>query len=466
MPQELSGARVAVIGLAGTGLAVAEVLTALGAEVIIYDRKSEVDLGEAVVRVRSLGAAVVAGTDDVDTSGIDLLVPSPGVPANAPSIVRALESGVEVISEIELAYQLARAPIVAVTGTNGKTTTTILIGRIFQAAGREVHIAGNVAAGDIKKPLVRAAFEASDSAVIAAEVSTFQLEWIKHFRPRVAVLTNVTSDHLDRHGSIEEYARLKARIFENQTADDWAVVNAENSISADLVPRLSAKVLTFARRSPVAEGAFVSGQDLVVRLNGVERIVCSRSDIPLRGEHNVENILAAACAASAMGCEPESIRSAVRAFRPVEHRLEPVAVVDGVEYINNSMCTNVDAAVRSIEAIEQPQIVIAGGRDKGSDFTPLGEAFKRRVKHAVLIGADADRIEEAARRAGFEAVSKAGSLREAVDIARSLAVPGDVVVLTPACASFDMFDSFEHRGLVFKQIVDDIARGGHKGCCG
>lgn len=454
------GKRVAVIGMARTGLAVAEVLTELGARVSLWDKKPEAELAEACASARALGVEVRAGTDAVELDGIDLVVTSPGVPASLPVFAEAAARGIEVIAEIELAYRLSKAPIVAITGTNGKTTTTVLTGKIFEADGRDTYIAGNVVAGDIRLPLVIAAHRAGPQSVIVAEVSTFQLERIVSFRPKVSMLLNVTADHLDRHASIEEYAALKARIFENQGDGDFAVINAENVYAASLKDRLAGHVLEFARRSEVSEGGFVRGNELIVRINGVETVICRRSDIPLRGEHNVENTLAVGCAAIAMGVRPESILAAVREFKPVEHRLEPVAVVDGVEYINNSMCTNVDAAVRSVEAIDEPQIVICGGKDKGSDYAPLGEAFKRKVKHVVLIGADKALIRDAAFEAGFDALSEAGSLEEAVQIARSLALPGDVVVLTPGCASFDMFNSFEHRGRVFKDAVKGLVSQG------
>jgi len=457
---DYSGKTIAVIGLARTGLAVAQVMRDLGARVVVHDRKSEAELGEAVAEAKALGAEVRAGTDGIDLVGVDLLVPSPGVPATLPVFAEARERGVEVISEIELAYRLAKAPIVAITGTNGKTTTAILTGRMFEADGRETYIAGNVAAGEIQLPLVMAAHKASADAVIVAEISTFQLEWVRAFRPKVAMLLNVTSDHMDRHASVEEYAALKARIFENQTADDVAVINAENAFTASLAPKLAGHVMRFARKAEVEQGGFVRGGELVVRFEGVETVICKRSDMRLRGEHNVENALAASCAAIAMGARPESIAKAIREMQPVEHRLEPVAVIDGVEYINNSMCTNVDAVVRSVEAIEEPQIVIIGGKAKGDceDFGPVGDALRRKAKHAILIGADRGVIRSAAENAGFTALSDAGSMQEAVEIARRLAQPGDVVVLTPGLASFDMFDNFQHRGRVFKEAVRGMGK--------
>lgn len=459
---EYKGKSIAVIGMARTGLAVAEVMRDLGAKVTLWDKKSSDDLADALKTAERLGVEARPGSDVVDLAGVDLIVPSPGVPAYLPVFAEAEKRGIEVISEIELAYRLSKAPIIAITGTNGKTTTTILTGRIMQADGRDTYIAGNVAAGDIHCPLVMAAHRAGPESVIVAEISTFQLEWVREFRPKIAMLLNVTCDHMDRHASIEEYAALKARIFKNQTHNDFSVINAENPFTASLPPSLNGRILRFAGNSVVAEGGFVRCNDLIVRMDGREMVVCKRSDIPLRGEHNIENVLAASCAAIAFGVKPQSILKAVREFKPVEHRLEPVAVIGGVEYINNSMCTNVDAAVRSVDAIAEPQIVIAGGKDKGFNYTALGKAFVRRAKHVVLIGADKTMIRTAAEAAGFTAISEADSMRDAVFMAHEIASPGDVVVLTPACASFDMFKSFEHRGQVFKDAVMEI-KGRSKG---
>ena len=451
------GKCIAVIGMARTGLAVAEAMVGLGARVVLYDKKQEAELGEAFNAARRLGAETRTGTNDIDLTEVDLLVPSPGVPRTLPVFAEAQRRGVQVVSEIELAYRIAKAPIIAVTGTNGKTTTTVLTGRILEADGRDTFIAGNVAGAGVGMPLIAAAVRAAPDGVIVAEISSFQLEWISSFRPRVAAVLNVSGDHMDRHADIGEYAALKARIFENQTERDYSIINAENPITAGLAKGLRGHVLRFARMREVEEGAFVRGGDLIVRIGPLESKVCARSDIRILGEHNVENVLAAACAAVAFGAQPGSVLRAVREFDGVEHRLETVAVIDGVRYINNSMCTNVEAAVRSIEAVDAPQILIVGGKDKGSDYAPLGETFKRRAKHVVLIGADAALIRSAVERVGFGSVSEASSMEEAVEKARSLAVPGDVVMLVPACASFDMFDSFEHRGRVFKQIVNSLS---------
>lgn len=453
------GKRIAVVGMARTGLAAAEVMAALGADVVLFDSKPASELTDALAAASALGVEARPGTDTPDLTGFDLLIPSPAIPMKHPLFAQASARGVEIASEIEIAYRISKAPIVAITGTNGKSTTTVMTGQMLRADGRDACIAGNVSAGEYKLPLISAAHKASADAIIVAEISTFQLEWIRTFRPRVAMLLNATSDHLDRHGTVEEYRRLKARIFENQTADDIAIINADDPFASSVVPRLAGRVLLFSRQAEVSDGGFVRGDDLIVRFNGVETRICSRSDIPLPGDHNVSNALAAACAATALGTRPESIAAALRDFVPLDHRLEPVAEIDGVRYINNSMCTNVAAVVASLDAIDEPQIVIAGGKAKGTeDYGPVGDALKRRAKLLILMGADKDAIRRAARDAGFTAIAEAGSMQEAVEVASREAAAGDVVVLTPGLASFDMFGSFEDRGDQFKEAVRRLRR--------
>jgi UDP-N-acetylmuramoylalanine--D-glutamate ligase len=450
---EYLGKNVAVIGMARTGLAVAEALSGLGAKVTLSDRKPAAELEEAMADAAKLGIAAFAGVAEPSLDGVDLVVPSPGVPKGAPVFREATRLGVTVLSEIELAYRLSPAPIIAVTGTNGKTTTTVMIGKMLMADGRDTFIAGNVVAGDIRLPLITAAVRATPDSVIVAEISTFQLEWIETFRPKIGALLNISQDHGDRHTSFDEYADLKASLFRHQRTDDYAIVNADNPVVMERTQDVISTLLPFSRLVEPERGAFVRGEDLIVRLAGQEYRICTKADIPIPGEHNVENVLAASLAAMAFGAKPTAVAQAIRDFTAVEHRLEPVAVIDGVEYINNSMCTNIDALVRSVEAIERPVIVIAGGKDKGSDWRPFADLVKRRVKALTLIGADAPVIESAVRDAGYTNILNAGSMEDAVQTARRLAEPGDVVLLAPGCASFDMFTGFEQRGQAFKSIV-------------
>lgn len=437
-------------------MAAAEVLTELGATVILYDKKPAHELERQLDAAKRLGVEARPGHAGVDLNGVDVLVPSPGVPANSPIFADARSRGVEVMSEIELAYRISKAPIVAITGTNGKTTTTVLTGRMFEADGRETYIGGNVAAGDLKLPLVLAAHRASAEAVIVAEISTFQLEWISSFQPKVAMLLNIGADHADRH-TPQEYAALKARIFEYQTPDDFAVVNLDNDGAMSKIDRVNGQKLYFSRLKQVEQGAFIGDGLVKVRIDGREVTCCSLDDIArsgnLPGTHSQENVLAACCAVVALGVRPENIARAVGEFTGVEHRMEKVACVDGANYINNSMCTNVDAFARSVESVGKRSVIIAGGKHKGGDLTLMAEAVRDHAKHLVLIGASADEIEEAVRGTGFADITRSGSMEEAVSAATSVAAPGDTVILAPGCASFDMFDSFEERGQIFKDIV-------------
>lgn len=452
----------AVIGMARTGLPSAEVLKELGARVVLHDRKAASELAEAVKWAEERGIEYRVGTDEVRLEEFDLVVPSPGVPVTHSALVEAKARGIEVISEIELAYRISQAPIIAITGTNGKTTTTVLTGLITRQHGRDTYIAGNVAGaglpddGKTMIPLVMAAWRASAQSVIVAEISTFQLEWIQQFRPKVAALLNVSSDHMDRHQSVEEYAGLKARIFENQTPDDFAVINADNPFTASLSGKLNAREMLFSRTTQIARGAFVRDGWVVVRLGDVETQFCRVDEIKLPGEHNLENVLAACCMAAAMNVKPESVAEVARTFGGVRHRMEIVKTIGSVTFINNSMCTNVDAAVRSIEAVDAPMVVICGGKDKGSDYAPLAAAIKERAKFAVTMGQDAGLIENALMDSGYNRFQRAHDMEDAVSIAQSYALAGDVVILAPACASFGMFSSFEERGDVFCKVVDGL----------
>ncbi len=459
MNTDFTNKHIAVIGMARTGLPSAEVLKGLGARVVLHDRKTAGELPDAIRWAEAHGIECRTGTDEVRLEEFDLVVPSPGVPITHPALVEAKARGIEVISEIELAYRISKAPIVAITGTNGKTTTTVLTGLILREDGRDTYIAGNVAGaglpddGKTMIPLVTAASKASADSVIVAEISTFQLEWISKFRPKVAALLNVSSDHMDRHQSVEEYAGLKARIFENQTPDDYAVINADNPFTVALSGHLKGREMLFGKSGECAQGACVKNGWVVVRLGDVETPFCRVSEIKLPGTHNLENVMAACCISAALGVKAESVRAVARTFGGVRHRMETIGFINGVAYINNSMCTNVDAAVRSIEAISSPQVVICGGKDKGSDYAPLARTIKERAKYAVLIGQDAGLIEDALVAVGYSSFERAGDMREAVGVACSYAQSGDVVMLVPACASFGMFSSFEERGDVFRDVV-------------
>ena len=455
---DFAGKRAHVIGIARSGLAAAEILKSVGANVVMHDQKNVQQLEDALNKVRKMGLDVRTGDEAYEgIEHADLVIASPGVPVSCPGIVTAMEHSITIISEIEFAYRISPAPIIAITGTNGKTTTSAMIGDILREQGRQVLVAGNIVAGEIRLPLSRAAYRASASEIIVAEISSFQLEWISSFKPRVAALLNISADHMDRHSDMDQYSDTKARIFQCQDTTDTAIVNADDPRVMSYVPQIKSAVWQFSRKTEVEFGTFARGSEVWARTAAGDQLICDTSSMKLRGAHNVENVLAASAAILSFGAEKDFVQEIVDKFEPLEHRLEPVIEVDGVEFLNNSMCTNMLAALRSLEAIGRPAVVIAGGKGKGDDYVQLGEAFNKYAKHVVLIGDDAALIEEAVNKAGFRRISHALSMEEAVEVAWRHAKPGDAIVLSPGCASFDMFKNFEHRGQVFKSAVHALA---------
>jgi len=464
MQTEFKNKTVAVVGLARSGLACCEVLTQLGTRVIPYDGKPAGDIAEAVAEVEALGLTPLTGGAALDYGALDYLVTSPGVRRDAAVLQNAVAAGIPVLGEIEAAYRIARAPILAITGTNGKTTTTVLLGEMLRAAGIETYIAGNIAAGDLAMPLIKAAHLAPPDAAIVAEISSFQLEWISTFRPKVAALLNISPDHGDRQ-TWEEYVAAKWRIFENQTPHDFAVINEDFTLSPS---RPATKALTweFGRGSSDEYMAYEVNNVLSVEFGQSHplysrewRKIADVSEVRLPGAHNIENILAAAAMATAFGVGIEPIRQVATTFTGVVHRLEYVETMGGVRYINNSMCTNAAAFEKSLEALPEPKVVIAGGVFKGGDVATLASAVVRNnVRALVLIGRSAPDIDAACRAAGYGNVHRAETLKDAVTQATALAQPGDTVLLAPACASFDMFRDFEDRGDQFKAAVRSLPR--------
>lgn len=454
---ELKGKRVLVVGLARTGIATALFCAARGARVTASEERDETQVAEAAAKLRAVGVELELGGHRCETFlAQDLIIPSPGVPADAPFLAAARQQGIPVWSEIELAWRFLRGRLVAVTGSNGKTTTTALIGHILETAGIPTLVGGNIGV-----PLISRVETSSDSTVTVAEVSSFQLETIDAFHPEIGVLLNLTPDHLDRHPSFEAYAAAKARLFENQEETDAAVLNADDSRVAVLAPARP-RVFWFSRTRRVAAGSYVrpstsltrTGEEIIFREDGRETILLPRSEIGLRGDHNVENVLAAAAAAYLAGATPSAIASGVRSFAGVEHRLEFVAEIGGVSFYNDSKATNVDATLKAVDAFPGHLLLILGGKDKGGDFTLLVPSLRRRVKQVLLIGAAAEKI--AAQLKDAVPLEHAGTLDRAVRLAFERAQPGDTVLLAPACASFDQFENFEHRGRVFKQLVRQL----------
>src|SRR5438132_643338 len=447
---ELNGKRALVVGLGKSGVASALVLKAHGARVTVSDTKSGDELRNEIPVLLDHGITVETGGHGERTfRGQDLIVVSPGVPVDAAQLVQAWALGESVIGEIELAAQFLPGPIVAITGSNGKTTTTTLTGEILSAGGLPTLVGGNIGT-----PAISLAERAKPETVIVLEVSSFQLETIQTFRPTVAVVLNVTPDHLDRHRTLDAYVNAKARIFENQQASDFAVLNMDDPTCVAMGPRTRAQVFWFSRQKEVALGACVRDGMIVFRDGTGEREVLPVADIPLKGLHNLENVLAAVCAGALMGCAPEKIRQAVREFKAVEHRLEFVVTIRGVDYYNDSKATNVDATIKALESFPANIHLILGGKDKGSDYTVLNDLLRQRVKRVYTIGAAADKIESQVREAAE--IDHAESLDSAVQRASAVAEPGDIVLLAPACASFDQFQSYNHRGRVFKEVVQAL----------
>lgn len=444
---ELKGKKVLVIGAGKSGIAAARFLKQKGAAVTLTDIKPAAQLTEAT----NAGVETFFGGYP-EAWGYDLLLVSPGVPLTVAPVAQALELGIEVIGELELACRFARAPVVAITGTNGKTTTTALTGEIFRAAGRRTLVAGNIGV-----PLVTAVEDYGPDDIVVAEVSSFQLESACSFRPRVAVILNVTRDHMDRYQTLTEYVAAKARIFANQGEGDTTVLNLDDPVVAAMKECTRARVLFFSRRHNLDTGAFVHTGRVVVRENGVLTEVCGTEEIGIPGPHNLENALAATAAAASLGVPGAVIGRVLRDFRGVVHRLEVVDEVGGVRYVNDSKGTNPDAAIKALESYRQPVVLIAGGRNKGNDFTALATKIKEKARALVTMGESAAEIAAAARAAGVKEIYHAKDLREAVFQARDAAVQGDVVLLSPACASWDMFENYEERGELFKRIVREIA---------
>ena len=449
---ELKGKKVLVVGLGKSGLAAALFLRSRGAQVTVSDMRSAAALAKEIPALLDNGIMVESGGHGLLTfRRQDLIVVSPGVPMDTPELVQVKAFGLPVIGELELAAQFLKGHILAITGSNGKTTTTALTGEILAASGMETQVGGNIGV-----PVVDLIGKSSDEGWSVLEVSSFQLESTELFHPRIAVILNITPDHLDRHGTFENYARAKERISKAQTSADFLILNADNVPAAAAAARSSANIYWFSREKVVTQGAWVEDAQIVFRVSEDSEIesIIPLDAIPLKGSHNVENVLAAVCAARLAGAPAQGIRKAIEAFRAVEHRLEYVATYNGVEYYNDSKATNVDAAAKAIAAFPGCIHLILGGKDKNSNYADLSDLLRKRVKAVYTIGSAAAKIESQIR--GIVPIVTCETLDRAVDAARKAAHPGDVVLLSPACSSFDQFENYEHRGQAFKQLVADL----------
>ena len=443
---DLQGKRVLVVGLARTGVVTSLFSAGYGAIVTATDEKPEPELAEVAAKLRAAGVKLeLAAPSQAAFLEQDLIVLSPGVPAKLPLLELTRSRGIPVWSEIELAWRFLRGKLIGITGSNGKTTTTSLVAHILKTAGIHTLVGGNIGV-----PLLALVESSTDSTITVAEISSFQLETITEFRPEIGVLLNLTPDHLDRHVSFDEYARAKMRLFENQLDRDAAVLNADDPEVTRRMPT-GPHIFWFSRQKRVASGTFLRDGQIFFRIEGSEIFLARRDEIPLRGEHNVENVLAACAAAYLAGAEPAAIASGVKTFRGVEHRLEFVAEIGGVAFYNDSKATNVDASLKAIEAFPGPLIVILGGKGKGAPYIPLREPLQQRARLAILIGEAAEEI--ASELSGAVPLEHAGTLDRAVQIAADSARAGDTVLLAPACSSFDQFENYEHRGRAFKELV-------------
>ena len=448
---EVAGKKVLIIGAARSGIACAKFLAKRGAIIALNDRKPIEQWSEEAIALKADGVGCMPGDVPVWLlDQIELVVMSPGVPSKVIPARYADRAGAEVMGEIELASRFLRGRIVAITGSNGKTTTTTLTGEILKDAGLNVQVAGNIGT-----PLISMVEASSDDGWTVVELSSFQLETIVGFHPTVAVVLNVTPNHMDRYETLMDYAAAKHRIFRNQTPGDVAIINADDKIVSSWARGLRAHVVSFSTRSELEEGLYLrSGGEMVSRTADGERVLLTRDELQLRGLHNVENVLAALAAGLACGADPDSMRETISRFQPVEHRLEFVEEINGVGFYNDSKATSVDATLKALEAFadhEGKVVLILGGRGKQAPYAPLAELVRSRVRSLILIGEDAATIEQELK--DDASMERAEDMRDAVRRGYRAAQAGDIVLLAPACASFDMFKSFEHRGKVFKNEV-------------
>ncbi|KAB3538591.1 UDP-N-acetylmuramoyl-L-alanine--D-glutamate ligase [Alkaliphilus pronyensis] len=452
----LKDKNILVVGLAITGIPLVKVLSQLGGKIIVNDLKPREALKDAIEELKDLNIEYILERhpDDLsDLKQIDLAVVSPGVPLDIPFIQQLKNQHIEVIGEIELSYRLSKANIIAITGTNGKTTTTALTGAIFENTGSKTYVVGNIGV-----PAISKALETKLGEPMVMEVSSFQLESIVDFHPKVAAILNLTPDHLNRHKTMENYREAKFNIFKNQTPEDYAIINYDDEICRLHSDSLTAQKVYFSRKQQLKEGIYVEDSNIVISFNNKKTNVISINEIKIPGSHNLENALAATAMAYLMGVDTEIIAKTLREFKGVEHRTELFDTINGINFVNDSKGTNPDASIKAIEAINAPIILLAGGMDKGSDFTEFISSFKGKVKELIVYGETAEKFQNTARNNGFHNCTRVRDLDEAVNAAYEIAVEGDTVLLSPACASWDMYPNFEERGKHFKKIVSNLRR--------
>lgn len=446
---DYTGKKALVCGMARSGIAAARLLHHLGAEVTLQDMKTRDAVPEDALTLEKEGVVLYTGKNPDDIAEKqDLMVLSPGIPCDLPFITAAENTGVSVIGEVELAYRETTCPITAITGTNGKTTTTTLTGEIMKAVYPHTAVVGNIGI-----PYSEKVEDLTEKDWVVAEISSFQMEKAKEFHPHISAVLNITPDHLNRHKTMEVYIAMKERVFEKQTENDFCILNHADEVCRKMAEKTAAKVFFFSSAAPLEEGIYLDGKDIIVKWQGISEKLVSVDELQLLGVHNYENVMAAAAMAICAGVDLDIIRQVLRHFAGVAHRIEYVATVDGVDYYNDSKGTNTDASIRAILAMQKPIVLIGGGYDKGVSFDDWTKLFAGRVKHLVLIGVTAPQIRASAEKFGFTAISDCDTFEDAVNLCREKAEDGDCVLLSPACASWGMFDNYEQRGDLFKEQV-------------
>ncbi|CCX40750.1 uDP-N-acetylmuramoylalanine--D-glutamate ligase [Firmicutes bacterium CAG:102] len=446
---EYNGKKALVCGMARSGIAAAKLLNRLGAGVTLQDMKKREEISADVLALEGEGIVLYTGANpDEIACAQDLIVLSPGIPCDLPFIAAAENAGIEVISEVELAYRLTPCPITAITGTNGKTTTTTLTGEIMKTA-----YSGTAVVGNIGVPYSEEVERLTEKDWVVAEISSFQMEKAKEFHPHISAVLNITPDHLNRHKTMDVYIAMKERVFAKQTAEDFCILNHGDAACRKMADKTAAKVFFFDSSETLAEGIYLDGDAIEVRWGAINETLIHVDELQILGVHNYENVMAAAAMGICAGIALDTIRTVLKGFAGVAHRIEYVATVDGVDYYNDSKGTNVDASIRAVLAMKKPIVLIGGGYDKGSSFDEWTKLFPGRVKHLVLIGVTAPKVRASAEKFGFTAISDCETFEEAVDLCREKAEDGDCVLLSPACASWGMFDNYEQRGDMFKEQV-------------
>lgn len=448
---KLKDKNVLILGLAVSGVSTAKALDKLGSKITVTDMKSEDELKEQLAGLKDVNVNYVLGSNDVDLNDIDLIVKSPGIPVDVPIIKAAFEKGIEVVTDIELTYRISKNKFIAITGTNGKTTTTALTGELISNAGLKCHVTGNIGVG-----ILWEAVNSGEEDIFVIEASSFQLESTKYFEPQVSVITNITPDHLNWHKTYDNYVKAKKKVFINQQKGEYTILNYDDLLLREIGKDVKSNIIYFSSSNKLDRGVYVDNHQIIIN-DGLKIVnVMDCNDIKIPGKHNLENALAVVSIGWVLGIDTEVIAETLREFEGVEHRIEYVVNISGVDFYNDSKGTNPDASIKAIEALQEPIILIAGGMDKGTGFEEFIESFNNKVKALILLGETKEKIKETAISKGFSNIYIVDSIEEAVNKSFELAVSGDKVLLSPACASWDMFKSYEERGRIFKHAVMNL----------